>query len=171
VIFESGEELGLYRYLLTMLDGLESEKAGQVCVMLTAMYLSNLPPALIRSGRIELWLEMRLPTEDARRAILGDRVSELPAELREMEWEFLVPQTEGFTGADLRRLIEDGKALYAYDIARGLSLEPLDAYFNKAAEGVRANKLRYAEADAQARRQQPQRPVYYDTMPTSGAGS
>src|SRR6185295_9430975 len=37
VIFESGEELGLYRYLLTMLDGLESESAGQVCVMMTAM--------------------------------------------------------------------------------------------------------------------------------------
>jgi SpoVK/Ycf46/Vps4 family AAA+-type ATPase len=32
-IVESGEELGLYRYLLTMLDGLESESAGQVCVM------------------------------------------------------------------------------------------------------------------------------------------
>src|SRR6185369_5756439 len=37
VIFESGEELGLYRYLLTMLDGLESAKAGRVCIMLTAM--------------------------------------------------------------------------------------------------------------------------------------
>ena len=37
VIFESGEELGLYRYLLTMLDGLESESAGRVCVMMTAM--------------------------------------------------------------------------------------------------------------------------------------
>src|SRR5262249_23349998 len=35
-IFESGEELGLYRYLLTMLDGLESESAGRVCVMMTA---------------------------------------------------------------------------------------------------------------------------------------
>jgi transitional endoplasmic reticulum ATPase len=61
VIFESGEELGLYRYLLTMLDGLESASAGRVCVMLTAMDVSNLPPALIRSGRIELWLEMHLP--------------------------------------------------------------------------------------------------------------
>src|SRR5262249_5172327 len=31
VIFESGD-LGLYRYLLTMLDGLESARAGRVCV-------------------------------------------------------------------------------------------------------------------------------------------
>jgi SpoVK/Ycf46/Vps4 family AAA+-type ATPase len=171
VIFESGEELGLYRYLLTMLDGLESEKAGQVCVVLTAMYLSSLPPALIRSGRIELWLEMKLPSEHARRAILGDRVRELPAELRAMEWEFLVPQTEGFTGADLKRLVEDGKTLYAYDVARELPTSPLPTYFEKAVEGVRANKLRYAEADAHARKQQPQRPVYYDTTPSASVGS
>jgi hypothetical protein len=40
-IVESGEELGLYRYLLTMLDGLESESAGRVCVMMTAMDIGN----------------------------------------------------------------------------------------------------------------------------------
>lgn len=89
VIFESGEELGLYRYLLTMLGGLESENVGQVCVMLTAMNLSNLPPALIRSGRIELWLEMRLPDAVARRAILLERLRHLPAELGEV-LEFVI---------------------------------------------------------------------------------
>src|SRR5690348_13915327 len=36
VIFE-GQDPGLYRYLLTMLDGLESESAGGVCLMMTAM--------------------------------------------------------------------------------------------------------------------------------------
>ena len=70
-IFESGEELGLYRYLLTMLDGLESASAGRVCVMMTAMEVGHLPPALLRSGRIELWLEMRLPDEAARRKFCG----------------------------------------------------------------------------------------------------
>ena len=70
MIFESGEELGLYRYLLTMLDGLESESAGRVCVMMTAMDVGSLPPALVRSGRIELWLETRLPDDAARGAIL-----------------------------------------------------------------------------------------------------
>ena len=57
-IFEGGEEQGLYRYLLTMLDGLESESAGRICVMMTAMEVGNLPLALVRSGRVELWLEM-----------------------------------------------------------------------------------------------------------------
>src|SRR5262249_59325748 len=79
VICESGEELGLYRYLLTMLDGLESESMGRVCVMMTAMDVSHLPPALIRSGRIELWLEMRLPEEGARAEILAQSLATLPA--------------------------------------------------------------------------------------------
>jgi SpoVK/Ycf46/Vps4 family AAA+-type ATPase len=57
VIFETGREHGLYRYLLTALDGLESESAGRVCVMMTAMDAGALPPALVRSGRVELWLE------------------------------------------------------------------------------------------------------------------
>src|SRR5205085_7851375 len=78
VIFESGEEHGLYRYLLTMLDGLESESNARVCVMMTAMDVGNLPPALVRSGRVELWLEMRLPDEAARRAILEQLTSALP---------------------------------------------------------------------------------------------
>ena len=56
VIFEESDEHGLYRYLLTLLDGIESATSGQVCVMMTAMDVGGLPPALIRSGRIELWL-------------------------------------------------------------------------------------------------------------------
>jgi hypothetical protein len=66
VIFETGKEQGLYRYLLTLLDGIESDSSGQVCVMMTAMDVGGLPPALIRSGRIELWLETRLPDAMAR---------------------------------------------------------------------------------------------------------
>jgi len=71
VIFE-GQDPGLYRYLLTMLDGLESESAGGVCLMMTAMDVGSLPPALVRSGRIELWLETRLPDQAARLALFRD---------------------------------------------------------------------------------------------------
>jgi len=149
-IFEDGEERGLYRYLLTMLDGLESESAGRICVMMTAMNVSHLPAALTRSGRVELWLEMKLPDVESRTAILGLRIAELPEELRKVNMASLVEATEGFTGADLKRLVEDGKAIYAYDKARRHDLKALTEYFLKAAEGVRLNKQRFAEAEAQA---------------------
>ncbi|MGI8552847.1 MAG: AAA family ATPase [Dehalococcoidia bacterium] len=151
VIFESGNELGLYRYLLTMLDGLESESIGRVCVMLTAMDIGSLPPALVRSGRIELWLETRLPDWEARIAILEAHLRDLVAKLGEFQIERLASASEGLTGADLKRLVEDGKLLYAFDRARGLPLRPPTEYFLAAVETVRRNKEHYAQAEAQAR--------------------
>src|SRR5262249_31617225 len=161
-IFESGEELGLYRYLLTMLDGLESASAGRVCVIMTAMEVGHLPPALLRSGRIELWLEMRLPNEEARAEILRANLNGLPAAFAELDMPRLAAATAGFTGADLKRLAEDGRLLLGSDRARGLPLQPTTEYFLRAVQTVRANKARYAEAEARARRQRPLRGPQYD---------
>ncbi|MBI1917768.1 MAG: ATP-binding protein [Planctomycetes bacterium] len=162
VIFESGEELGLYRYLLTMLDGLESESAGRVCVMLTAMDVGNLPPALVRSGRVELWLEMRLPDDGARAAILARHLAGLPSSLGEAELPRAAAATAGFTGADLKRTAEDAKTLLANDRVHGRPPRSLTEYLLAAAETVRTSKQRYKEAEARARRQRPSRPIYFD---------
>src|SRR5215212_5859664 len=164
VIFEQGGELGLYRYLLTILDGIESASAGRVCLILTAMDVGSLPPALVRSGRIELWLDMRLPDEPARAAILAERCAELPASMRvgEADVAQIAAATDGLSGADLKRLVEDGKILLAYDTAQGHSLRPTVEYFLTAVQTVRANKERYAEAEARARARRPQRPPYFD---------
>jgi shikimate kinase len=174
IIFESHEEFGLYRYLLTMLDGLESHSAGRVCVMLTAMDVGCLPPALIRSGRVELWLEMRLPDEAARAAILGQHLAALPPAFAAVDRASLAAATEGFTGADLKGLIEDGKTLFAFDKARQRPLRPLTEYFLEAVATVRANKERYAQAEARARQQRAARPPYFELlgsmMTEDGAG-
>lgn len=164
-IFETGEELGLYRYLLTMLDGLESESVGQVCVIMTAMDVGHLPPALIRSGRIELWLEMRLPNDGARAAILQQMLLTQATTFGAIEVPRLVEATSGFTGADLKRLMEDGKNLLAFDKVRGLPLRPVTEYFLRAVETVRENKAHYAAAEARARQLRPTRPVYFDEPP------
>lgn len=161
-IFESGTELGLYRYLLTMLDGLESARAGRVCVMLTAMEVGHLPPALLRSGRIELWLEMRLPDAAARQAILRANLRALPEFAGHVDLAHLADQAAGFTGADLKRLAEDGKLLLAQDWVQKLPLRPATDYFLQAIETVRANKARYAGAEAVAHRQRPIRGPQYD---------
>jgi AAA+ superfamily predicted ATPase len=147
-IFEDGEERGLYRYLLTILDGLENEGAGRICLMLTAMDLAHLPAALVRSGRVELWLEMKLPDAEARELILRQHLAALPAYLQAVREGEIVAATDGFTGADLKRLVEDAKALYAYDRAALKTPEEFTAYLLTAAEGLRHNKKRFAEAGA-----------------------
>jgi SpoVK/Ycf46/Vps4 family AAA+-type ATPase len=147
-IFEDGEERGLYRYLLTILDGLENEGAGRICLIMTAMDLAHLPPALVRSGRVELWLEMKLPDAEARGLILRQHLATLPAELQTVREEDAVAVTDGFTGADLKRLVEDAKALYAYDRASLKTPQEFTAYLLTASEGLRDNKRRFAEAGA-----------------------
>ena len=91
---------------------------------------------------------MRLPNEDARSAILSQHVANLPAPLAGVDVAQLATATDGFSGADLKRLAEDGKALFAYDKARGLQPKGATDYFLAAIETVRANKERYAEAEA-----------------------
>lgn len=151
VIFETGREHGLYRYLLTLLDGIESESAGDVCVMMTAMDVGGLPPALIRSGRIELWLETRLPDEPARIAILQDLAVELPPAVGQPDMARVATATEGLTGADLKRLVEDAKVLFAYDRARSQPTSTITEYLLAAIEPVRQNRARFAEAEIRAR--------------------
>lgn len=150
-IFEGGQEHGLYRYLLTMLDGLESESAGRVCVMMTAMDVSRLPLALVRSGRIELWLEMKLPDAEARQAILEQQLEKARNIFPAIGYTAVLEATEGFTGADLKRVVEDAKSLYAFDRANGGELREAEHYLLQAIAGVGMNKKRYAEAEAGAR--------------------
>ncbi len=151
VIFENKDDFGLYRYLLTALDGLESESNKRVCIMMTTMDVSSVPPALVRSGRIELWLETCLPDEKARLEILSDHSSNLPEQLRGVDVGQLASQTEGLTGADLRRLIEDGKILYAYDKSRNRETDNVLGYFQQAIETIRSNKEKYLEAEAKSK--------------------
>ena len=149
-IFEDGEERGLYRYLLTMLDGLESEGTTRVCVMMTAMNLQHLPPALVRSGRVELWLEMKLPDAEAKKRILAKHLSGIAADISNCDLPRVISATEGFTGADVKRLVEDAKSLYAFGRASGAQIRNATEYFVEAANGVRENKQRYAQAELAA---------------------
>jgi len=143
VIFEARNDSGLYRYLLTMLDGLESKSAGRVCVMMTAMNAGKLPPALVRSGRIELWLETRLPDVAARQAILEQYLAPVTAALGAVNVEMLAAEADGFTGADLRRIVEDGKLLLARDKAAGRPISESTGYFRRALGSLRTHRERY----------------------------
>ena len=120
---------------------------------MTAMNVANLPPALVRSGRVELWLETRLPSPDARRAILADRLASPPPVIGPVDIDLLVSATEGFTGADLKRLVDDAKLLFARDRVAGVLPTAADDYFLAAVSTIRANRQMYAEAESASREQ------------------
>jgi transitional endoplasmic reticulum ATPase len=170
VIFENKDDFGLYRYLLTMLDGLEGESNKRVCLMMTTMDVSSIPAALVRSGRIELWLETRLPDVEARLQILKDCGAQLPDSLDGVNLEKLADDTEGLTGADLRRLIDDGKILFAFDKARKREMHSVDSYFERALAGIRKNKEIYQRA-SETRREAPASPGFDRYMRSAMAGA
>jgi len=149
VLFKTDHVYGLNRYLLTKLDGLESESVGAVCVMMTAMDINDIPPAILRSGRVEVWLETKLPDLETRRDILTQYAQALADEFDGFDPDRLARATEGFTPADLRRIVGDAKAFLAYDMHREKPLKSFGAYIAMAALAVRELKNNIARATGQ----------------------
>jgi len=146
VILQGDKEPGFYRYLLTMLDGLESASAERVCVIMTVMDVSSLPQAILRSGRVELWLETRLPDAEARAAIVREKLLLLPPPIGGADVAIVASASRGLTGADLKSVVEDGKLLFAHDKANEKPLREPEAYFLEAIESVRSNRRNYARS-------------------------
>lgn len=60
----------LTRFLLSQMDGLCTTPESQVVVVMAAADAKCLPPAIIRSGRIELWLKLEKPRPKDRKAMI-----------------------------------------------------------------------------------------------------
>lgn len=146
VLFQSDRGTGLSRYLLTMLDGLESETAGKVAVVLTAMDPNHLPAALLRSGRVELWLETKPPAEPVRAEMIAAHLKAAPAAFADYDPCHAARLSEGFTAADMRRLVMDVKALYGRDLLADRDPAPISSYFENAIADIRAARALLAAA-------------------------
>jgi AAA+ superfamily predicted ATPase len=147
VIFEDGNR-GFYRYLLTMLDGLESASSERICVMMTSMNAGALPSALLRSGRVELWLNTRLPDESARATILHEKLCVLPPPVNAVDLPLLARESKGLSGADLKAVVEEGKLLYAGDLVKGRLMLAPEHYFLQAIRTCRMNRRNYGKPGA-----------------------
>jgi shikimate kinase len=145
VMFEDGGNPCLYRYLLTVLDGLKSGGSDRVCIMMTAMNPGSLPPGILRSGRVELWLETRLPDPAARGEILRERLADAPVLFASADLARVADAAHGLTGADLKAVVEDAKLLFAHDVSTGTPLRAIEEYFLEAIREVHANHRNYTK--------------------------
>ena len=165
VIFESGREHGLYRYLLTKLDGLESKSASSVCVILTAMDLGNIPPALVRSGRIELWLETHLPNDAARRELLERLILGKVTIVDASSWQAIIEKTHGLSGADLKRVVQDAKLKMASDIVKQRSVANFEVYLLGAIDALVESRKAYVAAVKRTFAVNADRPRWFNVHP------
>eukprot|EP00932_Pfiesteria_piscicida_P022641 SRR837773.9390.p2 GENE.SRR837773.9390~~SRR837773.9390.p2 ORF type:complete len:219 (+),score=106.84 SRR837773.9390:76-657(+) len=132
----------LTRFLLSQMDGLCTTAEAPVVVVMAAADAKFLPPAILRSGRMELWLKTERPKTRDRRAMLqhyldaagrgaADELLRAPLQLDEV-----VVACEDFVPADLRRLVSDARNAAAAEGARRSGGE----YLREAAEDLRAMK-------------------------------
>jgi len=146
VLFRIEHIAGLARYLLTLLDGLESQTSSNVCVMMTAMNVKLIPEALLRSGRVELWLETKSPTVETRARILQRWMGTEMPDHDKIDYASLAAATGGFTPADLRRIAGDAKSLYASDLVKKVKPSTATDYIKRAVDSIIAVRGRMADS-------------------------
>jgi transitional endoplasmic reticulum ATPase len=97
---DSGVSDRVVGQLLTELDGLQ--ESTDVLLVGATNRRSALDPALLRAGRLDLQIEVDLPTEASRWAILQVHNSDRP--LANVDLAAIAAQTDGWNGADLALL-------------------------------------------------------------------
>lgn len=97
--------------LLTEIDGFSSSGEHPVFVIAATNFLPKVDPALLRSGRLDLHIEVPLLDRDARRYFVEERLSKLPrpaaSEPGAWDTEVLVTLTAGMSGADLEKVYRE----------------------------------------------------------------
>ena len=96
--------------ILVEMDGFETEQT--VIVLAATNRPDVLDPALLRPGRFDRRVTLDLPDIRGREAILRVHAREKPLD-PEMDLETVAKQTPGFSGADLKNLLNEGAILAA----------------------------------------------------------
>jgi len=125
--------------LLTELDGLES--SPNVAALAATNRRESLDPALLRPGRLESHVEVPLPDEGARLAILEVHAHEKPLG-EDVDLESLAGETEGYSGAELAALVREA----SMRAIRGFAREVGPAEANERAEEVRVTAAHFDAA-------------------------
>jgi transitional endoplasmic reticulum ATPase len=106
--------------LLTELDGLTDNP--NLMVLAATNRMEALDPALLRPGRLESHVEIPLPDEEARRAII-DVHSEGKPYGDDVDLDALSRETEGYSGADLAALIRQASMFAIREFADDIGPE------------------------------------------------
>lgn len=108
----------LTNQLLSLLDGIDADP--DVIVVGTTNRLDTIDPAMLRPGRFDIHLEIKMPDDDAREKILRVYTETLiEKELMEKyDIENMVERTKGLTGAGIENMVRKATttALYRHKL-------------------------------------------------------
>jgi SpoVK/Ycf46/Vps4 family AAA+-type ATPase len=117
------------RVLGTFLTWMQ-EKSKPVFVVATANNISQLPPELLRKGRVDEIFFVDLPTQKERDEIIRIHLSKKKRRVDNFDIEKLAQKSKGFSGAELEEVVKE--ALFqAYDEEHELRDEDIMAAMDK----------------------------------------
>jgi len=109
--------------ILAELDGFEGHEA--VVVLAATNRPDVLDPALLRPGRFDRHITLELPDAKAREAILKVHVRKVPLD-KDVNLEQVARGTPGFSGADLKNLVNEAAMLAAREDAKSTTARHFD---------------------------------------------
>lgn len=98
---DGGTSARVFGTLLTWL----SEKTSSVFVIATANDISNLPPELLRKGRLDEIFFIDLPNLSERRDIFKIHITKRGREIKQFDLDKLAEVSEGFNGAEIEESV------------------------------------------------------------------
>ena len=119
--------------ILAELDGFSARAA--VVVLAATNRPDVLDPALLRPGRFDRHVTLSLPDKDARRAILNVHLKGLPLH-RDVDLDQVAAGTPGFSGADLKNLLNEAAITAARRRATDITHADLDEARDKVMMGT-----------------------------------
>ncbi|MDZ4093604.1 MAG: ATP-dependent zinc metalloprotease FtsH [Paracoccaceae bacterium] len=119
--------------ILAELDGFTAREA--VVVLAATNRPDVLDPALLRPGRFDRHVTLSLPDKGARRAILDVHVKDLPLH-RNVDLDLVAAGTPGFSGADLKNLLNEAAITAARRSAADITSADLDEARDKVMMGT-----------------------------------
>ncbi|MCC5958300.1 MAG: ATP-dependent zinc metalloprotease FtsH [Rhodobacteraceae bacterium] len=119
--------------ILAELDGFSAREA--VVVLAATNRPDVLDPALLRPGRFDRHVTLSLPDKDARRAILDVHIKDLPLR-HDVDLDQVAAGTPGFSGADLKNLLNEAAITAARRHAADITPDDLDEARDKVMMGT-----------------------------------
>lgn len=124
--------------ILAEMDGFSPQES--VIVMAATNRPDILDPALVRPGRFDRQVNLDLPQKNARHSILKLHVREVPL-ADDVDLESLAKRTVGFSGAELKNLINEAALLAARKGKLKVDSEDLDQGMDKIIMGLEREDL------------------------------
>jgi cell division protease FtsH len=120
--------------ILSEIDGFSQKES--VIVIAATNRPDVLDPALVRAGRFDRQINLDLPRKEARKAILQVHIRKV-AMAEDLDFDLLAGATVGFSGADMKNLVNEAALLAAGKGKKQVEMEDFNESRDKIIMGVK----------------------------------